>query len=318
MTPLSIPSPVRGRLAPRPAPDPRLRAVHHPRHRRRDLDRRAPLGRPRRPARARSPTSRSGRCRSASSAAGSTTWSPTTTLYFGAGGDPIEALYVWQGGLGIWGAIALGGARRLDRRPAQGHPAAADGRRAGARHRWSPRRSAAGATGSTRSCSASRPTCPGAWRSTRSTGRPATSSTPPSTRRSSTSASGTSASFGFVIWADRRFRLGHGRVFALYVMAYTARPRLDRDAPHRRRRAQRRRSGCGSTCGPRSCCSSRRAVYFVVSSRRHPGREERGLRRRTRPGATPSRPPATARAGRAPTRSSDGVSTPQSARAPGR
>lgn len=28
--------------------------------------------------------------------------------YFGEGGDPIKALYVWEGGLGIWGAIALG------------------------------------------------------------------------------------------------------------------------------------------------------------------------------------------------------------------
>src|SRR5690242_9258580 len=47
-------------------------------------------------------------------------------LYFGDGGHPIEALYVWRGGLGVWGAIALGavgliiGARRkgirLDRK----------------------------------------------------------------------------------------------------------------------------------------------------------------------------------------------------------
>ena len=29
--------------------------------------------------------------------------------YFGEGGDPIAALYIWRGGLGIWGAIALGG-----------------------------------------------------------------------------------------------------------------------------------------------------------------------------------------------------------------
>lgn len=29
-------------------------------------------------------------------------------LYFGEGNHPIEALYVWRGGLGIWGAIALG------------------------------------------------------------------------------------------------------------------------------------------------------------------------------------------------------------------
>lgn len=28
--------------------------------------------------------------------------------YFGVGGSPIEALKIWQGGLGIWGAISLG------------------------------------------------------------------------------------------------------------------------------------------------------------------------------------------------------------------
>ncbi|NLE71288.1 MAG: prolipoprotein diacylglyceryl transferase, partial [Actinomycetales bacterium] len=28
--------------------------------------------------------------------------------YFGPDGEPIRALYVWEGGLGIWGAIALG------------------------------------------------------------------------------------------------------------------------------------------------------------------------------------------------------------------
>ncbi|WP_250030523.1 prolipoprotein diacylglyceryl transferase [Paractinoplanes maris] len=29
--------------------------------------------------------------------------------YFGAGGDPVRAFYIWEGGLGIWGAV-LGGA----------------------------------------------------------------------------------------------------------------------------------------------------------------------------------------------------------------
>ncbi|WP_280475863.1 prolipoprotein diacylglyceryl transferase [Nocardia farcinica] len=29
--------------------------------------------------------------------------------YFGEGGNPVEALYIWQGGLGIWGAVFLGG-----------------------------------------------------------------------------------------------------------------------------------------------------------------------------------------------------------------
>lgn len=39
-------------------------------------------------------------------------------LYFGSGRRPVEALFIWQGGLGIWGAVALGalgawiGARR--------------------------------------------------------------------------------------------------------------------------------------------------------------------------------------------------------------
>lgn len=28
--------------------------------------------------------------------------------YFGRGGDPLDALKIWQGGLGIWGAISLG------------------------------------------------------------------------------------------------------------------------------------------------------------------------------------------------------------------
>ncbi|MEV4492040.1 prolipoprotein diacylglyceryl transferase [Micromonospora coxensis] len=28
--------------------------------------------------------------------------------YFGAGGEPLKALYIWEGGLGIWGAVAGG------------------------------------------------------------------------------------------------------------------------------------------------------------------------------------------------------------------
>ena len=48
-----------------------------------------PFGHPRRPA--------------------STTSSPRRSPTSAHGGDPIKALYVWEGGLGIWGAIALGG-----------------------------------------------------------------------------------------------------------------------------------------------------------------------------------------------------------------
>ena len=53
-------------------------------------------------------------------------------LYFGAGGHPIEALYIWRGGLGVWGAIAFGAVGVLHRLPAARHQVAADGRRAGA------------------------------------------------------------------------------------------------------------------------------------------------------------------------------------------
>jgi prolipoprotein diacylglyceryl transferase len=33
----------------------------------------------------------------------------TPEPYFGQGGDPLKAFAIWEGGLGIWGAIALGG-----------------------------------------------------------------------------------------------------------------------------------------------------------------------------------------------------------------
>ena len=32
----------------------------------------------------------------------------TPQPYFGDGGEPLRALYIWEGGLGIWGAISLG------------------------------------------------------------------------------------------------------------------------------------------------------------------------------------------------------------------
>jgi prolipoprotein diacylglyceryltransferase len=80
-----------------------------------------------------------------------------------------------------------------------------------------------------------------------------------------------------VIWADRRFRLGHGRAFALYVMGYTAGrgwiEYLRIDAVE-----------ADDVFGLRLnvwtsivvfLCA---AVYFVVVGRRRPGREESVLR----------------------------------------
>ncbi|MBG6218395.1 prolipoprotein diacylglyceryl transferase [Arthrobacter sp. CAN_A6] len=53
--------------------------------------------------------------------------------YFGPDGDPVRAFYIWQGGLGIWGAVALGavgawiGCRRAGVRLAAFADAAAPG-----------------------------------------------------------------------------------------------------------------------------------------------------------------------------------------------
>jgi Prolipoprotein diacylglyceryl transferase len=80
--------------------------------------------------------------------------------YFGEGGaGPIAALRIWDGGLGIWGAVALGGvgawiACRFRRSATRSHPAS-----------FSRRRSAGSGTTSTKNCSAARPRCRGVWRS---------------------------------------------------------------------------------------------------------------------------------------------------------
>jgi len=145
-----------------------------------------------------------------------TSWEP----YFGAGGEPIRALYVWQGGLGIWGAIALGGVGawigcRLRGVPL---PAFADAVAPGiavaqAIGRW------------------------GNWFNQELYGRPTTlpwaveidpahrpAATPdqvtyhPTFLYESLWCLGVA---GLVVLADRRFRLGHGRAFALYIAAYT-------------------------------------------------------------------------------------------------
>ena len=120
------------------------------------------------------------------------------------------------------------GRDRARRRSASGSAPGARGsgcRRCSTRWRpacWSPRRSAAGATGSTRSCSAGRPTLPWALKIDpphRPPGYEQYATFQPTFLYESLWDLG---AFGFVLWADRRFKLGHGRVMALYVMAYTA------------------------------------------------------------------------------------------------
>jgi phosphatidylglycerol---prolipoprotein diacylglyceryl transferase len=141
--------------------------------------------------------------------------------YFGSDGDPIAALYVWQGGLGIWGAIALGGVGAWIgcRRMGIKLPPLADALAPGivlaqAIGRW------------------------GNWFNQELYGKPTTlpwglkideQHRVPGYERFETfhptylyECLWDLGTAGLVIWADRRFRLGHGRAFALYVMAYTA------------------------------------------------------------------------------------------------
>jgi prolipoprotein diacylglyceryl transferase len=141
-------------------------------------------------------------------------------LYFSSGKNPWAAFYIWEGGLGIWGAIAAGclGGYLACRRMGISFLAIADALAPGiaiaqAIGRW------------------------GNYFNQELYGRP--SSLPwaveidPAHREAGMQQHATyQPTFlyeslwdlgvaGVVIWAERRFRLGFGRAFALYVMAYT-------------------------------------------------------------------------------------------------
>jgi prolipoprotein diacylglyceryl transferase len=148
--------------------------------------------------------------------------------YFGEGGDPMRALAIWEGGLGIWGAIALGGvgAWIACRRRGIPLPAFADA--------LAPGLLVAQAIGRL-----------GNWFNNELFGR--ATDLPWALKiyewdggRAVVGADGQPIVLGFfhptflyellwnlaaaalVIWADRRFRLSHGRAFALYVATYCA------------------------------------------------------------------------------------------------
>lgn len=142
-------------------------------------------------------------------------------LYFGEGRDPIDAIKIWDGGIGVWGAIAGGaiGAWIACRRRGIALPPFADAVAPGiafaqAIGRW------------------------GNWFNQEVFGRPLDApwglEIDPDRRPAGYQAFETfHPTFLYeslwcigvglmVIWADRRFRLGHGRAFALYVAGYTA------------------------------------------------------------------------------------------------
>lgn len=156
-------------------------------------------------------------------------------LYFGEGRNPWDALKIWEGGLGIWGAIALGGvgAWIACRRKGIPLPAVADA--------IAPGIVTAQAIGRL-----------GNYFNQELYGAPTSlpwglelyERVDPQTGASGIHViSGVAQSdvpvavvhptflyellwnlavAGLVVWVDRRFKLGHGRAFALYVAGYTA------------------------------------------------------------------------------------------------
>jgi len=189
--------------------------------------------------------------------------------YFGEDGDPVSALYIWEGGLGIWGAITLGGVGAWIgcRRRGIPLPAFADA--------LAPGIVLAQAMGRL-----------GNYFNQELFGRPTdlpwAVEIDPAFRPDGLADQVTyHPTFlyellwnvgvaALVIWADRRFRLGHGRAFALYVAAYTV-GRLWIEAL--------RIDPANDVLGLRvniwvSLLVLAGAVaYLVVSARRRPGRE---------------------------------------------
>ena len=193
-------------------------------------------------------------------------------LYFGEDRNPVTALYVWQGGLGIWGAVALGalgawiGARRAGVKFLPLADALAPGIViAQALGRW------------------------GNWFNQELFGRPTTlpwglEISPENRPDGYADVETFHPTFlyefgwnlgvaGLVIWADRKFRLGFGRAFALYVMGYTAGRgwieylRIDdvqMDDVF----------GLRLNVWVSLVVFAAAAAYFLWSSRRRPGREE--------------------------------------------
>ena len=140
--------------------------------------------------------------------------------YFGEGGDPVRALYIWEGGLGIWGAITLGGVGAWIGVRRRGIPLPPFG------DALAPGIVLAQAVGRLGNYVNQelygRPTdLPWAVeidRAHRPDGLLDQATYHPSFLYELLWNVGVAA---LVIWADRRFRLGHGRAFALYVAAYS-------------------------------------------------------------------------------------------------
>ncbi len=161
----------------------------------------------------------------------------TPAPYFGDGGSPLHALYIWEGGLGIWGAIALGGVGAWIgcRRRGIKLPPFADALAPGI-----VLAQAVGRLGNYFNQELfGRPTdLPWALEidaAHRPEGYATQETYHPAFAYELLWNVGVAA---LVIWADRRFRLGHGRAFALYVAAYTVGRACLRGRPSDARRSR--------------------------------------------------------------------------------
>ena len=153
--------------------------------------------------------------------------------YFGPGGNPVAALFIWQGGLGIWGAIALGGVGAWIACRRRGIPltafadAAAPGivtaQAIGRLGNWFNQELYGAPTTLPWGLEIYRRIDPATGAPDNLTGV-ALDSTPIAVVQPTFlyELLWNLAVAALVVWADRRFRLSHGRAFALYVAGYTA------------------------------------------------------------------------------------------------
>jgi len=194
-----------------------------------------------------------------------TSWEP----YFGEGGDPLRALYVWQGGLGIWGAVALGAVGAWIGCQLRGvplpvyadalAPAIAVAQAVGRWGNWFNQELYGRAT--------SVPWALEIDPEHRPAAAPEVATYHPTFLYESLWNLGVAL---VVVLADRRFRLGHGRAFALYVAAYSVGRfwieylRIDEAHEFFGLRLNNYVSVAVFLAA---------VAYFVISARRRPGRE---------------------------------------------